>query len=71
MKSSMKDKIQGGLHEVKGSIKEQVGKLANDRTLKVEGKAEKAAGQVQQRLGKAKDDVTKLRGKLSDVKKSA
>jgi uncharacterized protein YjbJ (UPF0337 family) len=41
MKPSMKDKIKGSFHEVKGTIKEEVGKVTNDRNLKAKGKAEK------------------------------
>ena len=40
MKTSTKDKIEGGFHEVKGTIKEEVGKVTNDSTLKTEGKTE-------------------------------
>lgn len=41
MKTSTKDRIKGSFHEVKGTIKEEVGKVTNDRNLKAEGKAEK------------------------------
>ena len=44
MKPSLKDKIKGSFHEVKGTIKEEVGKVTNDRNLKAKGKAEKKAG---------------------------
>jgi uncharacterized protein YjbJ (UPF0337 family) len=68
MKTSTKDKIEGSFHQVKGTIKEQVGKVTNDRTLKAEGNSEKRAGQVQQRIGHAKEAVAKLRGKLKAIK---
>ena len=68
MKTSTKDRIKGGFHEVKGTIKEQVGKATNDRKLKAEGKAEKSGGKVQQRIGQAKEAVAKLKGKLKDLK---
>jgi uncharacterized protein YjbJ (UPF0337 family) len=71
MKTSTEDKIHGSFHELKGTIKEQVGKVTNDSTLKVEGKAEMTAGKVQRRLGNAKDAVTKLKGQLKNIKKSA
>jgi uncharacterized protein YjbJ (UPF0337 family) len=45
MKISTKDKIEGSFHEIKGTIKEEVGKVTNDRNLKAEGKAEKKNGQ--------------------------
>ncbi len=38
MRPSMKDKIKGSFHEVKGTIKEEVGKVTNDRNLKAGGK---------------------------------
>lgn len=69
MKTSTKDKIEGSFHEMKGTIKEGVRKLTNDRTLKAEGKTEKKAGKVQQRIGNAKEAVAKLRGKLAELKK--
>ncbi len=67
MKSSTKDRIKGSFHEVKGSIKEQVGKATNDRNLRAEGKAEKNAGKVEQRIGHAKESVAKLKGKLKEL----
>jgi uncharacterized protein YjbJ (UPF0337 family) len=70
MKNSTKDKIEGGFHEVKGTLKEEVGKVTNDRNLKGEGKAEKKAGKVQQRMGDAKETVANLRGKLAELKKT-
>jgi uncharacterized protein YjbJ (UPF0337 family) len=68
MKTSTKDKIKGSLHAVSGTIKEGVGKLANDRNLKAEGKAEKKAGKLQQRIGQAKETVAKLKGQLKQSK---
>ena len=68
MKTSTKDRIKGSFHEAKGTIKEQVGKVTNDRELKAEGKAEKNVGKVQQRMGQAKETVAKLKGKLKELK---
>ena len=67
MKTSTKDRIKGSFHEVKGTIKEQVGKATNDRKLKAEGTVEKNAGKVQQRIGDAKEAVVRLKGKLADL----
>ena len=44
MKPSMKDKIKGSFHEVKGTIKEEVGKVTNDRNLKVKRESRKEGG---------------------------
>jgi uncharacterized protein YjbJ (UPF0337 family) len=53
---------------VKGTIKEEVGKITSDRNLRAQGKTEKTAGKVQQRIGRAKEAVAKLKGKLADLK---
>jgi uncharacterized protein YjbJ (UPF0337 family) len=70
MKTSTKDNIKGSFHEVKGTIKEEVGKVTGDRNLKAEGKAEKKTGKVQQRIGHAKEAVADLKGQLADLKKT-
>jgi uncharacterized protein YjbJ (UPF0337 family) len=53
MKPSTQDRTEGKLHEVKGKIKEQVGKATNDPNLEVSGNAEKKAGKVQKWIGRA------------------
>jgi uncharacterized protein YjbJ (UPF0337 family) len=54
MKSSMKDKVEGTLHETKGNLKEMAGKLTDNPKLKAEGIAEKTAGKIQGKLGQIK-----------------
>ena len=54
MKSSAQDAREGKLHEVKGSIKEVVGKAAGNSRLERKGKAEKRAGKVQEKVGQVK-----------------
>jgi uncharacterized protein YjbJ (UPF0337 family) len=54
MKPSSKDKVAGKSHEVKGAVKEKVGKLANNPDLEAEGKVEKVAGRVQKKIGQVK-----------------
>jgi uncharacterized protein YjbJ (UPF0337 family) len=49
MKPSGKDEVAGKIHEVKGTVKETVGKLTNDPDLEADGKVEKVAGRVQKR----------------------
>jgi uncharacterized protein YjbJ (UPF0337 family) len=68
MKASTKDNLNGNFHEVKGTVKEEIGKLAGDRDLRAEGKAEKNAGKVQQRIGRAKETIAKLKQKLTGIK---
>jgi uncharacterized protein YjbJ (UPF0337 family) len=50
-----KDRIAGTAEQVKGSIKEAVGKITGNDSLEVEGKTEKIAGKAQQKVGEAKD----------------
>lgn len=57
MKPSTEDLTKGKLHEVKGTIKESVGKATNDADLEVAGNAEKNAGKVQKWVGRAEKAV--------------
>ena len=52
-----KDRIKGSAHEVKGAVKEAVGKVIGDKKIQAEGAGEKAAGKVQNSVGGAKDAV--------------
>lgn len=54
MKSSIRDKAEGALHEVKGTVKEIAGKLCDNQKLRVEGAAEKKAGKTQEKIGQIK-----------------
>ncbi len=51
MKPSTKDDASGKIHQVKGKIKETVGKLVGNRDLAAEGKIENLDGKVQEKLG--------------------
>lgn len=57
MKPSTQDHAEGKLHEVKGTVKEAVGKMTNDRDLEVSGNAEKKAGKVQKWIGRVEKVV--------------
>lgn len=52
-----KDRIAGAANQVKGAVKDVVGKVTGDTKLQAEGKADKAAGKVQSTVGGAKDAV--------------
>jgi uncharacterized protein YjbJ (UPF0337 family) len=54
MKPSTKDKAQGTFHEVKGKVKEKVGRAANNPDLEAEGEVEKIGGKVQKKIGQVK-----------------
>jgi uncharacterized protein YjbJ (UPF0337 family) len=51
MKPSTQDRIEGRVHEVKGTIKQKVGKLTNDPDLEGEGIGEKIGGKIQKKIG--------------------
>lgn len=57
MKPSTQDRTEGKIHELKGKIKEEVGKATNDPDLEVAGNAEKNAGKVQDWIGRAEKTV--------------
>jgi uncharacterized protein YjbJ (UPF0337 family) len=59
MKSSTKDNAEGKMHQVKGKIKETVGKAVGNNDLEAEGKIEKLGGKVQENLGKVEKIVGK------------
>ena len=55
-----KDRIAGAAHEVKGSVKEAVGKAVGDAKLQSDGKAEQTAGKIQNAVGGVKDAVREI-----------
>jgi uncharacterized protein YjbJ (UPF0337 family) len=57
LKPSAEDRTSGKLHEVKGKIKEEVGKATGDPDLEVSGNAEKKAGKVQNLIGRVEKAV--------------
>ena len=56
MQNSTKDKAEGKFHEVKGKIKEKVGRATNDPNMEAEGQDEKVGGKIQKKIG----DVEKV-----------
>lgn len=55
-----KDRVEGAAKQVKGNIKEGVGKLTGDAKTEAEGKADKAEGKVQNTVGGIKDKAREL-----------
>lgn len=55
MKPSTKDKVEGAIHEIQGSVKETVGNITDNPKLETKGAIEKIAGKVQQKIGQIKD----------------
>jgi uncharacterized protein YjbJ (UPF0337 family) len=54
-----KDRIAGAAKEIKGSVKENIGKATGDAKLKSEGRADKVEGKIQNAIGGLKDALKK------------
>jgi uncharacterized protein YjbJ (UPF0337 family) len=50
-----KDRVAGAAKQVKGVVKEAVGRMVGDAKLAAEGKADKAEGRVQNAAGGRRD----------------
>jgi uncharacterized protein YjbJ (UPF0337 family) len=50
-----KDRIAGSAKQIKGSVKETIGKVVGDAKLESDGKVEKVEGKVQNAIGGLKD----------------
>jgi uncharacterized protein YjbJ (UPF0337 family) len=54
MKPSTIDKIEGEKDEIKGKVKEGLGKLTGNRDLEAEGKDDQLEGAVRKKVGEIK-----------------
>ena len=52
-----KNRIEGAAKQVKGSVKEALGRVTGDKSTELEGAAEKNIGKVQRKAGELADDV--------------
>ncbi len=59
MKESVRDKVEGTAHEVKGAIKEKVRQTTNNPDLQVEGSDEKTGGKIQNKVGEIEEVFNK------------
>jgi uncharacterized protein YjbJ (UPF0337 family) len=50
-----KDRVAGSAKQIKGAVKQTVGKVVGDSKLESEGKADKIEGKVQNAIGGLKD----------------
>jgi uncharacterized protein YjbJ (UPF0337 family) len=66
-----KDIIAGKWKEMKGSVKEQWGKLTDDEIDRAEGRAEQMVGLLQQRYGYSKDKAQEEYDRFLDEKAGA
>lgn len=55
-----KGRVAGSAKQVKGTIKELVGKATGDAKLESEGKADKVEGKIQNAVGGIKDTVREI-----------
>jgi uncharacterized protein YjbJ (UPF0337 family) len=51
----MGKRTEGTGHEIKGAVKEQVGKVTNDRSQQVAGNVEKHAGKAERMIAELND----------------
>jgi uncharacterized protein YjbJ (UPF0337 family) len=51
------NRIEGTAKQIKGSLKEAVGKVTGDKATELKGAAEKLEGKVQANVGKATDAI--------------
>lgn len=61
-----KDRIKGGMKQIKGDAKSRLGKATNDDSLVVSGEKDKIAGKLQNRYGIAKDRASKKIDSIAD-----
>jgi uncharacterized protein YjbJ (UPF0337 family) len=54
MKSSTQDNAEGKMHQVRGKIKEMLGKAIMNPDLEAEGKEERRTSKIQEKIGKIK-----------------
>jgi len=50
-----RQRMEGGLKKVTGTVKEKAGQMTGDRDLEAEGKVDKTEGDVRSAVGKVKD----------------
>jgi uncharacterized protein YjbJ (UPF0337 family) len=56
-----KNRIEGSVKQVKGSVEEAAGKLLGDAKMTAKGKADKVAGKIQSAVGSVSDSLIKGR----------
>ena len=54
-----KDIDEGEAKQVKGKVREEAGKAADDTSMEMDGAAEQVLGKIQEEWGKAKRDIKK------------
>jgi uncharacterized protein YjbJ (UPF0337 family) len=62
-----KDQAEGQFEQVKGKMKQGIGKATGDQALHDEGAADELAGDVQEGVGKAREGVGKAKEKVGNA----
>ena len=65
MKNATKDEAKGKFHEVKGAVKEKVGRATHNPALEDEGRDEKTAGKVQRKSARLRRCLTNTSTNIS------
>jgi len=50
-----KDRVAGSAKEIRGAVKETIGRATGDAKLRADGRADKVAGKVQNAIGGVRD----------------
>ncbi len=56
MKSNTENSAEGKIHQVRGKIKETIGKIFDNQELEIKGKVENAKGKIQEKIGEIGKD---------------
>jgi uncharacterized protein YjbJ (UPF0337 family) len=64
-RSGDRDRIEGGVEELKGNAKQAWGDITGDDQMKAEGKVDEAKGRVQQAWGDVKDKADEIKDDVS------
>lgn len=59
MKSNTKNKAEGKIHQVRGKLKETIGKIVDNHELEIEGKVQHTKGKIQEKLGEIEKVIEK------------
>jgi uncharacterized protein YjbJ (UPF0337 family) len=59
MKQSTEDKAKGKFHEVKGKVREKIGRATNNADLEAERQVEKMGGTIQKKIGQVEKVLEK------------
>jgi uncharacterized protein YjbJ (UPF0337 family) len=57
MKDSTQDQVEGAAHQLKGTLKETLGRVLNNPNLQREGTVEKIAGKIQKKAGDVEEAI--------------